>query len=204
MLVPAMTLEEIQKEIQKELSSVANKMMFYKDKISKQIRKTNITRFQKIYDYDSLQKNKWMLGVTYKNKDFSFTLCVMHESARGQSAIIYSIGSKTYYYLTSHFIKRFDERLNLNLVQPREKVKYFISNTTDLNYKLLGEHKPGIYKFFGVCQTGVVLGTYHTAINMFKQNTFLANDMLNKGQSELAVFVEPRINPYLRDAEMGD
>lgn len=83
------------------------------------------------YDYISPRKNPWIYGFTCKSA--AVDMCTTHSVALiyrndGFTAIHYSLEEKSFNYYTAHFFKRYNERLKLHLVNPRDKIRHFIKH----------------------------------------------------------------------------
>jgi len=199
MLVPGMQLSEIRKEIEADRPAIVHKLISLTDKGLKQMRKTNMSRLHKSMDYISPRKNNWIIGYTFRapSKDKSIVHYV---------AIMYIPGGFTVFYpppndpvimlYTSHFFKRYNERLHLNLTDPKEKIRHFMLNGSETPYEKLEDVNENAFSFFARNQMGVLLGMHYKKENIAKFNTFLSEDMLKGSQVALSEKLKQVIDKY--------
>ncbi len=189
MFVPEMTLQEIKKEMFADLPAITNKVIAESAKGMKYVRKTNTSYLYRTYDYISPRNNPWIYGYTcrgYTNDKTTIHTMALIYQHNGYTALHYAINENLLLYHTAHFFKRYDERLGLGLVNPRDKIRHFIQHGAEAPYEKLQDIKPGVFSFFALDKMGVVLGTHYEDLRVVKFNTFLTMDMLKGKQKEMA------------------
>ena len=204
MLVASMTLDEIKHSIDKEMPSVINKLAGIGKPYLKHLRKYKIKNFERYHEYISLTKNRWLMHFSRREneKDLTYVLSVYFQMATGYGAVIFN--HKWYYYLTPHFLKRYNERLELKIINPIDRLKYYMSHMDEIVHIPIDEVKPGVIKYFATTNEGVVMGTYNKNLQMFKMNTFLNHKTLSGKQRNLANECAAQLDKYLPYAEMCD
>lgn len=194
MLVPAMTLTDIRKEIEKDFPILHRKSGYITQKLSRlysdSLREKKVTRF---FDYQSKYKNKWIYKIELSKKKTNVTFLTYYYGKKGLTAIEPMSGN-TLLYFTAHFFNRYNERRKLNLTMPNDIMQAFLNDNMNFNFQRLEEFRPGVFKIFGVTQSGVVLGIYHVKLNFYKLNTFITSDMLKSGQTEMEQQLKDALN----------
>lgn len=180
-----MTLEEIRKEINKDFPILHRKVSYVehdlKKKLSKKQLDDGITRF---YDYKSKFKNQWIYRIHLQKKEREATAMLHFFDGKGYCAISVTDDFFMIYH-TGHFFKRYNERLKLNLVQPKDIITAFMNDNMVYEFSPYSEPLPGIFCVFGKVDSGTVLGTMNEKLSIVKVNTFLPNDILNDKQKDL-------------------
>jgi hypothetical protein len=187
MLVPQMALSEIRKEIELDYPSIKRKITAMSEAALKQMRKTKMTHFHKSMDYVSPRKNNWIIGFTYRQparEHGNVHYMAIMPRPSGFTVFYPPPGEKIILLYTSHFFKRYDERLGLNLVEPKEKIRHFILHAGSAPYEKLFDIGPDKFSFFAVNNVGVMLGVHYKNENIAKFNTFITHDMLRGTQVE--------------------
>ncbi len=200
MLVPAMTFEEIRKEIDKDFPIVKRKMGYIADDLNKKLSKAQKQNGHlEYFDYISKYKNHWIIRETITKKSNNFNSLLLYHNGKGHAAIAVACDNFMIYH-TGHFFERYNERLNLGLLALNDIMRAYMNETTRFDVKELEEVEPGISKAFCVIKTGVILGINNTNINMLKANTFLRNDQLFEDQKafsdELNIEMRKQLEKY--------
>jgi len=196
MLVPAMTLEEIRREVEKDFPIVHRKSSYVSNKMKRifrdSLRQGNVVRF---FDYVSKQKNKWIYKIELSNKPALITFMAYYYGAKGLNAVM-MISDNNMLYFSAHFFNRYNERRKLNLAMPHDIIRSFMSDNLQFSFKKLEEISAGVYTFFGVTDSGVALGTYYQNANLYKMNTFITSDMLTGNQVAMEEQLKARLVKY--------
>lgn len=200
MLVPAMTLEEIRKEVLKEFPILQRKAGYVGKEEYKYKKHSKVKDFIKTYDYVSKYKNNWICTVQYTNEQWVTAHLALFNGPKGLAAIAYDSERDMLHYYTAHFFNRYNERLKLNLIKPTDIIRHYHANNNAIGYAKIGDPTAAIYKFLGKGYTGIVLGTVHNHLRLMKMNTFLANDGLTENQSKLSEICSPILNKYMDEA----
>src|ERR1043165_7166493 len=118
MIVPAMSLQEVRKEIAKDFPILYRKAQYVFGKLEKQHRPLGNKFIEEVFDYYSKYKNHWLYKFSISKAESIVQFMVYFESKRGLSAVLMMHDSETLVYMTAHFFNRYNERLHLNLVKP--------------------------------------------------------------------------------------
>ena len=196
MIVPSMTLEEIRKEIEKDIPIVIRKMEYVSNDVGKKLSKVEKKNgFEYYYEYYSKYKNNWICRVVDKSDEIDvFPMLIYHNGIGHVSMTI--TPDMNIIYLTAHFIKRYNERCNLRLNTYNEIIRAYMRENIRYDIRKIEMVEPGIYKMFCVISSGIILGMLNNNIKLMKANTFIPNSMLNKNQSELHFMVANELEKY--------
>ena len=187
MLVPAMNLVEVKKEIEKDSPILFRKIGYVAQKIDRHLKKNKkITEFSEVYEYYSKYKNYWLYKLYLKDKVLKYEAMIVYNDERGHSAIAV-VDQNHLVYHTSHFFMRYNERLNLGLNNFKDIIKEFMKENEIYRFQQLEEVEPGIHKMFCILPSGVILGTFYKGLNIVKANTFISNDMLRNDQIKMKI-----------------
>jgi hypothetical protein len=197
MLVPAMNLAEIRKEIDKDFEIVKRKSMYVLHDLKKVHAPLRNKRIIKVYDYFSKFKNNWIFKWDVDKKAMIPVYLVWYFGDRGLTAIQTFPNSPGLFYYTSHYFKRYNERLKLEINDPKKLLHTFMHNHLAYKFEFLEEIAPGVYKFFAYTKNGVALGTYIKADDCYKMNTFITHDMLKGNQLDIQAFKKAELDKYL-------
>ena len=168
--------------------------------------------------FDNLEDNKDQLFI--KTNDWMITFCKAptKKSYKGRETVCYdiyfyhytNIGLRVFRMLpeggisvyNAHFFTQYNERLNLNLVDPLEKVKhYFTNNGSSRSIKL---PKKGRDYLIGIAKDGFILGEIQNDVwTVYK--TFISKEMAFEYQDgiekELKDSLQNDINEMLSSEE---
>jgi len=204
MLVPAMTLEEIRREVEKDYPIVHRKSSYVSRKLQRllrnAIRENTVVRF---FDYYSKQKNNWIYKIELNKKLPQITFAVYYYGDKGLT-VIEPIASNIMLYCTAHFFNRYNERRNLNLIMPNDIIRSFMNDNVQFTFKRLEEIYPGNYTVFGTTDSGITLGTFNASTNLYKLNTFITRDMLRGDQVEMEVQMKMMLGKYQSKTGLPD
>lgn len=197
MFVESMTFEEIRAEFEKEKNALTNKILNHSGQVLKLMRKTNMSSYDKYFDYISPRKNRWVyhFGASAKGKDnFTITNYCYFYTHSSYAVINYAPVTDHLTYLSGHFFTRFLQREKLNTESIHDIVRtYFKTNETTVT-QAIKEEKPGtgIYQAFVQSKTGVGLGYIYSKERITEMRTFITNDMLKGNQVELSKQLEEK------------
>ena len=103
------------------------------------------------------------------------------------------------FFFTSHFFNRYNERLNLNLVHPKDIMTNFVSLNEKFQAEHLGEVNKDVQKIFVVNQLGIMLGHFDMKLKVMYLNTFITHDMLKGEQVEKFKQLSNHLDKYLTE-----
>lgn len=196
MLIPTMTLEEIQREIEKDYPILMRKMVYVahelQKKLSKEVKKQGYLEF---FDYTSKYKNHWIYKIRIDKKSFNYGAMLLYHNGRGYAGIECTADINITYH-TGHFFARYNERRKLGLATIREIICAFLTEVDVFKFQELEEIDEGIFKIFGMIPSGIVLGMFNKPLGLVKANTFIANDTLTPNQKELIEELKETLEKY--------
>jgi len=197
MLVPAMNLEEIRKELTKDFEIVERKSLYVVKDLKRQHAPLRDKRIIKVYDYQSKFKNNWIFKWDVDKKSSVCVYLTWYIGHRGLTAIQGFPYNNCLFYYTSHYFKRYNERLGLGITDPKKLLHTFMHNHLAYSFQYLEEIDRGVHKFFAYTKNGVALGTYVQFHNYYKMNTFITHDMLKGSQLDIMAYKKAELDKYL-------
>jgi len=185
MILPTMNSEELVREILKDYPVVMSKAFYATEKLRRPALKSRNKYVQRIYDYESKNRNKWVIICDYYVKDPSFVVVVHFLDNWGFQAIMVEANQRSFVHYSGHFLERYNERF---LKQPEmtklELLKKYLSKNAVAYTEFMPNNEKHQKSFFGRSREGIGLGYVEYlekgTINHFK--TFLANDMIFESQ----------------------
>jgi len=204
MLVPSMSLEEIRREIHKDIIIVYRKVRYTVLDLKKANKPLGNRRIVRLLPYRSTQKNTWLIKIEIDKQGTMLSFLVYYYTNNGLAAIEVFFNSAMMMYFTTHFFKRYNERLKLNCKTPEELLHTFMNNHYSYRVQKLEQLDAGVHKIFAVTEKGVGLGTQLTDRNFIKMNTFITNDMLLGTQVELQARLKGELDKYLSSVHRLD
>ena len=185
MILPTMNSEELVKEILKDYNIVLRKAVYEMKKLRRPAIKSRNKHVHRIYDYESKNKNKWIIICDYYVKDPLLTVVVHFLDNWGFQAIMVPANQRSFMHYSGHFLQRFNER---HLHQPEitklELLKRYLSKNAIASTEFMPDNEKHQKSFFGRSREGIGLGYVEYlesgTINHFK--TFIANDMIFESQ----------------------
>lgn len=198
MIVPSMSYIEIRKEVENDIVFVKKKSIHVIAELEKKMKKNKLKTITHIYDYNSPNKNKWIVKIEIglKNVASSFLTYFYIDN---KIAAIQVVNARYLLYYTTHFFKRYKERMKLDIVKPEELIRKYFSDSTNFVHQLLGVTENYLLKMFILCKHGAILGNIHTESSICKMNTFITTDMLKTDQVEMEKEMEERLRKYSYD-----
>jgi hypothetical protein len=185
MIIPTMTLEEIRKELEKDYPIVLRKMYYIIQDLNKKQSKATLKQgYVHSFDYLSKYKNHWLCQVRSGKKKNNYRSMMLYHNGKGHAAISMT-DEKHIIYHTGHFFERHNERLRLGLNNLNDIIRAYMVEDDIVRFQEMEEIEPGIWKVFGMIESGIILGMFNKPLDLLKINTFVANDMLTKNQKEL-------------------
>ncbi|MCG3166273.1 MAG: hypothetical protein POELPBGB_02051 [Bacteroidia bacterium] len=204
MLVSSMNLSEIRKEINKDIDIVVRKSMF----VAEDVRKANAPlrgkRIIQTFDYVSKHKNNWIYRIDIDKRGILSNYLAWYYNDRGLAGIEAFPNSEYLLYFTTHYFKRYNERMNFGITEPKVLLHTFMNNHTAYTFQNLEEVSPGIWKIFAVTKNGVALGTCITSLKFVKMNTFITHSMLKGNQLEIEAQKKEELQKYLASVHKLD
>jgi hypothetical protein len=204
MLVPRMSVKEIRNEVLKDFAIVRRKMEYVAFDLKKTLdKKTFREGYVHFFDYVSKYKNHWICRVTVDKNQFHRKAMLVYHSGKGHAGIGVVDGNKIIYH-TGHFFLRYNERLNLGLLEFNDIVRRFMNENFDYHFISVDCIGDRVFTFFGTIDSGIIVGTID-ANNLFaKMNTFLPEAILSPNQEKRLAMVRETMHKYKDDSGKAD
>src|SRR5437016_2691159 len=121
MIVSTMNVEEIRMEVFRDLPSVLARSNFHAPAFLRWLYKSGQMYMTTVKECVTARRNKWLLIFRVNRKESVMSQALPFYDDKGYLvAVPYSVDDEKYLCIfTGHFFQRFDERMKLNLVQPR-------------------------------------------------------------------------------------
>ncbi|MBI3501006.1 MAG: hypothetical protein HY063_04365 [Bacteroidetes bacterium] len=188
MFVPAMTLDELRREFEKDLEIVNRKVAYTGEKIFKTHKPRGEQCIIHFLDYRSKYNNNWLFRFhVSKNERLCQTL-TWFMGKKGMVALCMIYHHKIPYlvYFTGHMFERYCERNKLNLTSSKEIIRSFMNENKSFQIQDMEQFAPGMWEIFCVTSSGgIVLGTADRTKDIYRFNTYLSPDMLKTDQVAL-------------------
>jgi hypothetical protein len=185
MLVPAMNIEEIRKDLNKDYAILFRKAGYVAQKLLKVIKPAKDKVITRVFDYYSGSKNKWLYKLSISQTKQQAFLLAYYTGPKGLSAFS-KLGTTDYLLqYTAHFFERYNERTALGLSDKTEIMRAYINDAETFSFHKRAQLKKGIFKIYGITQKGLILGTLDENLKVYHLNTFIPFALLNHRQSDL-------------------
>lgn len=197
MFVESMTFEEIRQEFEKDKKTLISKIVHHSNEVLKLMRKTNMSHYDKHFEYISPRKNKWVYHFAgdKKGKDNFriYNYCWFH-THNSYAVIVYSPANARLTYISGHFFTRFHQRAKTERENMHDLVRLYLSTNNNTATQPIKEEKPGsgVYQVFSQSGSGVGLGYFYKKENIVELRTFITNDMLKGDQIALSKLLEEK------------
>lgn len=198
MIVSSMSYIELRKEVENDIVLVRRKAKHVEAELEKKMKRNKLKTITHIYDYNSPNKNKWLVKIEigFKNVACSFLTYFYIDN---KIAAIQVVDARYLLYYTTHFFKRYKERMKLDITKPEDLIREYFAGSTNFVPKLLGVTENYLLKMFILCKHGAILGNIHTESSICKMNTFITTDMLKTDQVEMENEMKERLRKYSFD-----
>jgi hypothetical protein len=187
MIIPTMNSEELVREIIKDYPMVLRKGEYALKDLRRPALKSKNKHVQKIYDYESKNKNKWMIFCDYHVNDPFWFIVVHFVNKSGLQAYLVDENKRVLYHYSGHFLDRFNERF---LYEPGlskiEILKRYLSKNASTFIEVHPESDKYKHPVFGRAKEGVVFGNVvlQGIWSIINVRTFISNNMIREGQQD--------------------
>jgi hypothetical protein len=194
MLVPSMNHNEMYNEIMKDASrlkaTTCTRIFHEYDRERKKLKIDPHITYRKVYPIKTKAKNTWFIFISkaaavkkYKDlRSAEQTHVLYYYDANGIQAIDCSTGDTVEHY-TAHFFKRYNERLELGIDTPLERLRTYFMNSGPSVYSIVEEgHRQST---IGVSSEGFLLGELWLNEKWHINKTFVSRNMAKVDQVKL-------------------
>jgi len=196
-----MNLAEIRKEIDKDFLIVQRKAAYLEKELQHLLKHRHVEQEVRFHDYLSKYKNQWVIRLELQHKGWMASYITHFYSDKGLVAISPDKNSDYLSFYTAHFLKRFNERMKLELVMPADIIRAYADENLIASENKLGATEKGIYKFYCTTPHGYVLGTCNTFEKFYKLHTFLTCEMVTGSEAEKVKIINDTLEKYLKMGE---
>ena len=212
MLVETMTPEEITMEVISDLIKIqetsSERIGFEYERMRRRLKIKNDAIFCKAFEIKSHKKNNWMLFLSkadgvekYRSgADINVLEITYFHTTKGLRVFrpLTSGGIAVY---KGHLFNRYNDRMNLGLTSPKEKVKHFFINNGYIDYKIVKKDNKQLS--IGTCRNGLLLDEIQN--NWIVNNTFITKDLMYLDQSEIeSSLIESLKTAIMKEVYMGN
>lgn len=211
MLVETMTPEEITREIFTDLkrlreTSIERIGVEY-ERTRRRLKVKKDATFYKIFEIKSHNKNKWMLFLSkapsvekFRNLSDTNILELTYYYTTKGLRVFKPIPSGGLTVYNGHLFNRYNERMNLGIIEPMEKVRNFFINNGYANYQII--KKDDKQFTVGTCKDGLLLGELKN--NWVVNNTFITKDLMYLEQDEIeASLIDSLKSSIMKELSIG-
>lgn len=139
----------------------------------------SLDKYAKTYEIKTKRKNKWIISFDFvKNGVIHTVFSAYYYTSKGLRVVQPAKGQ--YMIFNSHVFKRWNERLNKNIVQPIDMIKYFLSINDNVVVKYYPKDESVV---FGIVPDGFILGNKYSK-DIIIVKTFINRDLARKDQCE--------------------
>jgi hypothetical protein len=199
MYVESMSFEEIRREFDKEEPTLSKKIWLHSGHVLRQMRKSNMTRLDKFFEWTSPNKNKWTyhytIDLTKPKPDqfFVYLYCIFF-TERSYAVLSYAKDADRISYFTSHFFTRYVEREKIAQSNYHDVIRNFMNANTHFITSPGKKIFEGKFDLFVQLKSGAGFGSLHSAINLVEMRTYITNDMLKGDQVALSKALDEKFH----------
>lgn len=177
MIVPSMSIAEIRREMNRDLPGVTKAMI----RQEKELRQSQAFRFNKDQkfqrDIKSARKNSWIAFHHITSKTCN-SRPVVHFPSDDGITVGHVLGDKRLLLISGHFLRRYNERSNLNLVGPEAIIKHYFLENEAFTFASSPEFDSANMNIFSLLKNGVALGFMNEEERFIHFRTYVSLDML--------------------------
>jgi hypothetical protein len=191
MLLTTMTELEINNQVQSEFKKLrettVERLALEYDQERKKLKINKASTYAKEYHVKTKGKNTWVICIAkmlaiekYENTGHSSASCAIHYHTHKGIQVLMPLPDGRAVVINPHFLKRYNERLKLNLDKTLDVIVHFLKNSSEVYQMMLPkEDKTGV---IGYCKSGILLGEMHFNNNWLVWKTFVSRDLARKHQ----------------------
>jgi hypothetical protein len=200
-----MNITEITAQVQRDVEKIKNttfiRLSEEYDRERKKLKIDKRRTYSKIYTFKTAAKNNWIL-VFAKAPSSEFydgrSECMVHKAVTyfydegGLKVVAWT--DPVLEMWTSHFFRRYNERLKLGLNTPIEIIKHFMIHNPHIGYECKCKNR--IAHFIGYTKEGLLLGNLQSE-EWLLWRTFVSRDLLRADQNVMQQKLVTRLETEL-------
>ncbi len=194
MIVPSMSINEVYREVMTDFETVHRKAGVQGQIFQNEMLRKKRSHETRTINYKTAHFNEWHIMFRIFQHYIHQAFYVRSTDKRGP--VTYGIqfnndtGQKLLVKHNTHFFKRYNQRLQLNLEKPAEVIKHFFKHNFDREQAQSEVLANGRRLVQFVFSQGVGVGWQDDEKKLINIKTFIANDTLNKSQKSLVEFIK--------------
>jgi hypothetical protein len=194
MLVPSMNNSKIHAQIRQEhnklKSTTVQRLIHEYDRERRKLKIQKDSPWYREYPVKTAGKNTWIVFMhkapsksTYKDANCINVLCIVYYYSDKGLKVYYLSNEDVLIGFNSHFFKRYNERLGLNLQKPLDIVKVYFRSGVYAPCKIIKKDKKQC--IIGFCIDGLGLGVLKYNRRNLEWKTFISKDLTFREQDEM-------------------
>ncbi len=201
MFLPTMTQTEIYKEATRDFRTLLPRGLQAFSALRQELKRKKIPYYKHTMKLRLASMNEWNIGMIFNNPGtsdvFFYSLTWDHI---GQCAYVmqeHQTDTGTELYMakfTTHFFKRYNERMKLGNTDSTKTMKHFFANNLEYNYIPSQIEPDGTHQMYCGLKAGLGVGWRHPSDKVICMKTFISEDLYHKHQKKLAAFIREDIN----------
>lgn len=211
MIVPAMTLQEIYKEVMVDIANMKQRLDFCLKDFNRVALKSKCYPIRKSYNYKTKNNNHFIVGLnSFKRSNWKnpyLTVFGIYSRPEGKYAVSPTFGSKNISIYPPHFFKRYRERIVKDQsLSSEELMKHFFKNETVFKIAFVNKDHKAVYdsfennkeekvSFVSASLQGYCFGERQGDIDVFK--TIISEDMLFESQKQVFTELKKSLQDYI-------
>ncbi len=203
MLVPTMTDREIYIQMADDAVEMIKLMT---TKIRNQalvMKRTNNFRWVETLHITTTRSNRWSVVVNINSEVKEINYYLTTEGEHGVTAYSFIViqNMPWFFKFTPHFFKRYRERMHIDETKSLQLLKQFFKTNMRFTPSHSDPDENKVQQVTISMPQGMGFGCWKGQDGITEIKTFLPNDMLNKGQRELADFLAEEEENFLQGIE---
>ena len=193
MLVLSMTIEEIYREIMRDLDTVKRRSDAEAIILQKQMLRKKLEKEVRTLCFKTQYRNEWQLVFHIDCKGIKKAFYVHTRDSRGMVAYTIEFldmvdGTMEKYLVkyNSHFFQRYNERMQLGFPDQAKTIKYFFKKNLEYKKGATELIADKLRQVHFVYENGIGIGWQDDAAKAITMKTFVSNDILTNRQRNLA------------------
>jgi len=193
MLVSTMTPQEISNELLNDLLTVERKAKVHRNLLFKQMLRKRLEREMCTISYKTPKNNEWNIIFQLYTGHSRTAYYVKSRDSNG--TIVYSVQffnhgdeheERCIIKYTTHFLQRYNERMELGFGELSKVIKYFFRNNLEMEMGQSQQLDDGTRCTQFIFPDGIGLGWRDESARITCLKTFVANSTLTKTQQNMA------------------
>jgi hypothetical protein len=206
MILSTMNKKELAREIFSDYEVVERKAGYLMKDVVKIAKKRKLKKYQAVFPYNSLRRNKWTIKVWHNKKHTYFQSFLHFRDKQDFHAVFVDPKEHKLAFHSSHFLQRYNERfLHRSISSKTELMLEFLSRNPIATIADITEEVSKDTKLFAYLNDGIGLG-YQKMVSNYTfdyMKTFITEDMIHAGQEHFTCVTSELFDLIMR-GEFGN